>query len=295
MEPITRIANNGEPQRIYTLEAPLSEGQFTVRYQPLSENQMEALLDADLKKFSAMKGTDGKSAIDIPHWREALLVFPKVNPDVDVSNLELSVDTSFHVRALRRGFANDITPATVLGLVETKDRKLIYGVRGGSLQIGQANVAPGGHVMPHKKYSQNPIFSSYREERVEETGIQKTVEDVLIGHQTDPVFKSVCFVIRGRTVLDSKAINEMHREAFAVYDEAKKANVPELDARKKIADAGFKNIDAWENSELIFLDADPQYVRQVVAAGKVQHNGHELQTFDNSIGALIMYLNSQHK
>lgn len=285
---VQRVAQNGDLQEIHPLDTPLEENQFTPKFTPVAD--YGSLLLADYDKYGAMRKADGKPAIYIPNFREVLLAFQGINPQVNLSNLELVVATSFHVQALRSGCVADITPLTIAGITQTRDNRIMYGVRGGSTGVGQANIVPGGHATPHINYSPNPVFSSWKEEIAEELGISTKADCRLIGYQTDPQHKSLCFVTQSRTFLSSGELEEMHDEAFEIYNSAKAAGIPELDARKKIAAAGLGNVDAWENTSLIALPDDPRYLAKIIATGTTRHNGQDFRTFDNSIGALIMHI-----
>lgn len=281
MTEIRRKSSIGIEQKIWAVD--LKEDEMQASFNLV--NGLNSLLEEDQKRYS--------DAIYIPHWREILLALPNVDHKVDPRNLELSVVTSYHVQALRKGKVNDITPLTVLGLVLTKDNKLIYGIRGGSVGSGEACAIPGGHV-PYCK-ERNPVFAGFYSELLEETGIKDgEVEDVkLIGYQTDPRFKSVCFIMKGKTDFESYQLDEFHKRAMHVYNEALKAGKLGLEARDAIGKAGFTNIDAWENEELTFVDNDEERIRQIIESGELKHRDVKYKVFDNSVGALIAYQNSK--
>ncbi len=297
---IERTAQTGAIQKIYPLDRPLLEQEVRVSFTPAEDP--EAMLDREYNRYSEMKNAKGEPGVYIPHWRELILVFKGLSPNVNLSGLELEVATSFHSQALRRGCVEDITPATVLGITRTSDDKIMYGVRGGTaapgaataLVLGQANTIPGGHVTPQTTYSPNVIFSSFFDELLGEGGIERkqTSECSLIGYQTDPQFKSLCFAMRTQTSFSSQELAEMHTRALEVYQKAKTSGAPELEARKRIGEAGMVNSDAWENNSLIFLPNDPRYLKKIVESGHIEHEDRRYKTLDNSIGALVMHLHS---
>ena len=278
---LTRKTAEGLEQRIFTYNSSMNENDMIVNIYPV--DNIEALFEEDNRRFS--------EHIQIPHWRELVLAFPYDDPFVDPTGLELDTVTSYHVQAIRKANLKGITPVTILGILNTSDNKLVYGIRGGQVGAGQANAVPGGHVTPSIKYSTNPIFSSFYDELICETGLMpnEVSKAVLIGHQTDPKHKSLCFVMDATTPHESGELYEIHRKAFEVYTQALKSGKPELEARKAIADAGLPNIDAWENRELVFLQNESDYIQKIIELGEIEHKGHRYQTFDNSIGALIIY------
>jgi len=144
--------------------------------------------------------------------------------------------------------------------------------------------------MPHTRYySPNPIFSSIDEERVEELGIGKN-NRVLIGYQTDPQHRSLCFITRSYTTLTSQELVDMHHQAYTIYQEAKANGMSEQDARAEIRARGFVNFDAWEDSELIAIPDDRRHLCSIVRSGQTPHKGKDLLTFDNSVGALVAHI-----
>lgn len=285
---LERIALNGEKQTVTFLPS-LGEGDVHIKIK--SEQNIDSLLQSDYDLYACRRNARDEPALYIPHWREAILAFKGTNPEVDPANMELGVVSSFQVQALRKGVVNDITPVTIIGLVKTADNQFVYGIRGGSTGTGLANTIPGGHVIPSSRYSPNPIFSSFYGELNEESGIapQDVTLRSLIGYQIDPVHKSMCFVMQAATSRSSAEIAEMHTRAFHIYDSARKAGVPELEARAKIEESGLPNVDAWENRELIFLPTDREYIANVIKSGKIAHRGAEYNTLDNSIGALMLH------
>ena len=294
-----RTAQTGTVQEVYALEKPLGENDFQVKYDSVADTS--ALLQEDFDKYSKLKNEKGEPAVYIPHWRELILAFQRVNTEVDLSNLELKIMSSFHAQARRRGIVEDMTPVTVVSVIRTSDDLLLYGVRGGkpiagqpnTLAVGQGNSVPGGHVMPQTRYSSNPILSSFYEELSEEAGIGKNevFECALAGYQTDPQFKSLCFVVKGNTILPSSEVSYRHFKAMEVYSSAKKDGLSELDSRKAISEAGLRNIDAWENENLIFIPNDQDYLSKLIESGRISDavKGKEYKLIDNSIGALIMH------
>lgn len=276
-----RTSSIGIEQKIWPVD--LKEDEMLIKFEKI--NDEDSFIEHDKEKYS--------DVIYIPHWREMLLAFPETNPVIDPRELNLTAVTSFHVQALRKGKVNDITPLTVLGLVLTKDNKLVFGIRGGSVGRGEACVVPGGHV-PYCR-EKNPVFNGFYQELLEETGIRKNlINDVsLIGYQTDPRFKSVCFVMQGRTNFESHHLDSFHKSALYAYNDALKAGKPELEAREAIKERGFSNIDAWENRDLAFLDNKENYIRQLIESGELKHRDVKYKVFDNSVGALVVYQNSK--
>lgn len=286
---VQRPSATGETQSIYLLDNGLKEHELQVKF---DAKDYGAVVDADQARYSTMKNGKGEDAIYRSHWREPLLVFPGSSPKVDVSNLEMAVSSSFHVQAVRKGVVSDITPATVVGLIQTADHKFVFGIRGGQTSTtGQANTVPGGHVAPDLINPLNSVFSSFYNELKGEAGISS--KDIfacsLLGHFTDPKFKSHCFAIRSYTEMKSKDIRIMHQEAMKIYNSAKSAGVPELKAREKIAEAGMLNVDAWENTDLVFLPNNPIGLRKIFTKGSLNHNGQEYRILDNSVAALILH------
>ena len=100
-----------------------------------------------------------KDKVSIPHWRELVLVrngwFHTLDPD-----LVIKVATSYHLQALQEGLVHDITPLSINGIIVTKDDKLVYGIRGGQVRTGKANIVPGGRVTADS-IKPDPIFGSF--------------------------------------------------------------------------------------------------------------------------------------
>lgn len=287
---VERRALNGGTQRIYPLRNPMAMRDIQITFP--SDLDPENFLAEDKTRYAEMRNARGESGVYFPDWGEILLAFDGSDPLVDIRNLQLRAITSYHAQAVTRGCVTDATPATVAGLLRTQDNCFVYGVRGGSDRAGQANIVPGGHVRRPANRTDHALLASFLEELVEETGVEpsQAANVLLMGYQTDPVSRKLCSVLYAETDLTSKELVEMHQAAFSFYSSAKRAGLNEYDARATISRAGLPNVDAWENSELLLLPDDASHLKRIVETGKVPHEGKELQTFDNSIGALVMYL-----
>ena len=275
---ISRKSSTGLEQKIWLCEKPIEERDLHVNI--LQEN--ENLLEQDKQKYS--------NSIFLPSWGEIVLALSGLNPNINPANLTLIDSTSYHVQAIRKRKVNDITPITVLGLILTSDEKLIAGIRGGDSSRDYVNLVPGGYVSNNKSpENSNPIFASFYRELTEETGLEdkETLDCRMIGFQTDPFFGNLCLLFKGKTKRESFELYDSHRKSFEVYRNSINEGKNELDARKSIEDAGFKNTDAWENTELLFIDYNS--IEEIIHSGKIGHKGKEYSFLDNSIGALMAY------
>ena len=231
-------------------------------------------------------------SIYILHWKEILLAKPiSTNiQKIDPQNLEVLCISSYHIQALNKGVVNDIIPVSINGLILTSDNKFTYGLRGGQVEKGNVHTAPAGRVS-NKFKGKNPIFSSFYEEMIEELGIGKNKEEYeLIGYQRDPeVSKAFEFVIFGQTKYSSLELKELHDGAFNVYQNAKDSDIPELEARKAIEEAGFPNTSAWEHLKLLFVENDKENLQKIIESREIEHDGIRSPLLDIGRGPLIMY------
>src|SRR3989344_3072361 len=107
----TRTASNGLEQKIYSYGSLIDENDMIVNVRGQIDD--EGLLNRDSKRFS--------DHIYLPHWREVILAFSDEEPFIDPTGVEFETITSYHVQAIKKANLRGITPATVLGLVLTKD------------------------------------------------------------------------------------------------------------------------------------------------------------------------------
>ena len=263
-------------QRITLLETPLRQGELKYLIRPPQ---------GELLKEHEEKYKDG---IYLPDWREKLLVLKGV--PFDISNLEFTVTSSFHVQAVKHDKApKDITILGITALMLTKDDKFVYGVRGGNVGSGRADVVPGGHLS-FESYERDPVFDCFYHEMKDELG-QKKAEDVsIIGYYWDPVgTKATSFVLIGKLDAHSEELDEMHRKAYAIYQNAKERGKEEIEARKDISRSGLPNPDAWEHSELVFVDNDPDLIQMMIATKELMHQDQAYSLWDAGLAPLIMY------
>ena len=278
---LNTTTNSGLEQRLELFEPAIGEEEVGTTFKK-NENERE-LFEKHREKYSA--------SIYVPDWQEVVLVLEGSNPSVNPRNLELLTTTSYHLQAVRKGGANDITPISVEGLILTRDNKFVYGIRGGNVERGKVCVSPAGSLSNHHK-GDNPLFATLYKELREELGIETEASDkpILIGYQTDPDFtKGVNFVFYMHSGKSSKEIDEKHKEALDVYQRALSKNVPEVEARKEIGRAGFPNIDAWEHTNLVFVDDNPKMIDRIIQSRRVPHDGKEYPVLDIGRGALILY------
>ncbi len=267
-------SRNGLEQVIELFERPQQKQQLGVSVQ--KPEDAEALLDNDKVKYA--------ESVYLPDWREIVLVLSKEKP-IDLQNLELLATTSYHSQAVRKGKADDIIPAYTEGLILTADGKFVYGVRGGNSERGKACIAPAGALTSH--YDDHPLFDGLAMELEEELGVSAE-NPVCLGYQTDPDFtKGANFVFYARIKETSDELVAKHAQAYSIYQQAMAAGTPEVQARKAIPAAGHKNIDAWEHSQLLFVD--PNGIGEIIDSRCIRQGDQEYQLLDIGRGPLIMY------
>ena len=229
---LNTTANYGLEQRLELFEPAISECDVGSIIKKVGN-------DGELFEEHRQKYSDH---IYIPNWQEILLVLEGSNPTVNPRELELLATTSYHLQAVRRGGASDITPIGVEGLILTSDNKFVYGIRGGNVERGKACVSPSGNLSNHHK-GNNPLFATFYEELREELGIEtrESNDPLLIGYETDPDFsKGVSFVFYMPVRESSQEINEKHEDALDVYQKALSKNAPEVEAEKKSEEQDFQ-------------------------------------------------------
>lgn len=275
----------GLEQIVVSLGTPLREGQAVVKIEHKTDDRT---FDLHRRLY------DG--SIGLPDWGETLLVFPSPIVSIDPTNLELRTTTSYHVQAARRGIARDIVPILVAGLFLTKDNKLVFGVKNdesdGAVYVdgGKTTIVPVGSA-GYNPMVVDQLFDTFYRESLQEAAIKHdSIEaPVLLGYQTGPRNTiAVNFVIFARTSDSSSDLMEKHSAAFALYQQAMKS-VPELEARRAIAEAGLPNIGAYENKRLIFVDNQPGEIQSVVSSRRILYHGRVYRINDLARGVLIMF------
>ncbi|MBI4019214.1 MAG: hypothetical protein HY364_03075 [Candidatus Aenigmarchaeota archaeon] len=193
--------------------------------------------------------------------------------------------TSYRMQAIRRGNANGI-PASISCLTLTADAEYVFGIRGGNVMRDAACIAPAGAI----PYTDSPLYDGLWQEMIEELGIRSDELDnvLLYGWQTDPeLTKGVNFVFHANAGRSSAQVQELHREAFDVYQREKLKGAPEAEARRAIRTAGYPNTDAWEHTAIVFIK--PEYIPKIINERHVYHEGRNYQLLDIGRTPLIMH------
>lgn len=269
----------GLEQRITLYTPPIAES--GVRATIIGDREKETLCARDQQKYG--------SAVYLPHWREVVLALERTNDKIDPTNMRMMATSSYHVQACRRDMASDITPLAIGGVIRTADGKVLCGIRGGAVERGKISTLPVGIISCLD--GREPLFANFYKELEEESGIGRDhlAEPTLVGHMTDPEFtKGLVFVMQGETSYRASELEELHRAAFAVYEVAMKV-MPEVAARKEIRKRGHSNSDAWEHTQLIFLEDDPARINEAIAQRRVTIGSENAPLLDIARGALLLY------
>ncbi len=207
---IIETTNSNLEQKIHIFENLLIEGDLNIKIN--MPEDLGALLHEHKKIYS--------NSIYLPDWIEIGWVLDcqrdLYDPKIDIKNLKLLTSSSYHVQAVRKGNAKDITPLGVDGLIKTSDNKFIYGVRGGKVGRGEASIVPSGALSIREEdvsedILRDPLFRIFYRELNHETAIEKNeIGDVrLVAYLTDPeLSKSIQFIFYGETPLCSAEVRE---------------------------------------------------------------------------------------
>lgn len=269
----------GLEQRITQYDSPLTES--AMRATVIGGRDKEALCARDQQKYG--------SGVYLPHWREVVLAVEGTDHEIDPANMKMIATSSYHVQACRRGMAEDITPLAIGGVIRTADGRILCGIRGGVVERGKISTLPLG-IMSYMD-GKEPFFANFYKELEEESGIRKgnLMEPTLVGHVTDPEFtKGLIFVMQSETTYRSKELEELHRAAFAVYEAAMKV-MPEVAARKEVRRKGHINSDAWEHTQLLFIEDDPTRIKEAIANRRMAIGDENAVLLDVARGALLLY------
>ncbi|HZX45097.1 MAG TPA: hypothetical protein VFF28_05440 [Candidatus Nanoarchaeia archaeon] len=288
---------DGLEQRIVLFKEPLSESQTTASCVKITD------FDSILARHHQQYGSS------ISHWKEIALVLltPYMEAlsgkyPVDPRRLYLDSTTSYEVLAAREGKAKHITPIGTNGLIRTADGYLLYGLRGGQVEAGQACIVPSGSISAKpeeasERFYTNPIFERFESEAATEAGLSshELKNARLIGYVTDPGHtKSIQFVIAVDTHLTFDEIKQRHEAAYSVYAQKKREltdtiseNEADLQAREAISGAGFINTSAWEHTGLIGIKGDQ--LATIISSNQVSYNGKHYQLTNIGAGCLRLY------
>jgi len=194
--------------KLYEKPAKLEDVKYKILGKP-SEN----LLDKDLERLR-QEGKEG--LIYAPDWKEITLALDAYSSDP--LKLHLSPLSSCMVQAFRGGYEIKSRPAGVLGMTVSLDNKLVLGLRGGKFVAGMIHVVPAGSLVWKEKYDKNPLADSYYEELKDELGIEaEEIDAAVIGHD-NYLNDSMHFIIKGKSMLDYKDIEERHRHAKDAFE-----------------------------------------------------------------------------
>jgi hypothetical protein len=228
------------------------------------------------------------------HYRQPLLVINGIEPETstfstDPQNLNFEVTTSYHLQAIKEGAGRTVTPISMEGLIITRDNRRVWGVRGGQIKNGVAHLSPAGNLT-YAPNDTSPIFRFFSTELEKELGVSEDPENsALIGHQDSPVIKGIGFAIVGEINETFKEVEELHREAFCVYKDAKDRGLPELDARDQIGIRNLPNVDAWEHVKLFPIENDHVIIQKIINERSVIVDGCKFPLVDVGRGSLFLY------
>jgi hypothetical protein len=270
-----------------TIQSQLGPEQHIIIYaKPLLPGDIDCMVTnaaADLNE----DGEKFKEFIFIPNWQEIILAAK--DDRADPRSLQLKTMTSFHLQAIRKGYPADIAAVSILGVTITADNKIVVGVRRGRMAGGQIHVSPAGYA--GMRHADNPIFGTLLEEMLEELGVvsSNVASMQLIASESETNNKGIAFIVLAQLRLTSQQLDALHKQAVQPYEEALGQGVEELEARKKIASAGFSNVDAWEYSRLVFLQHED--LLQCITQHGVMIDSQLVPFVDACTGALIAYEN----
>lgn len=233
-------------------------------------------------------------------WREVVLTVDNVPENINrMKNNIIQLDgykiDSFTIQAQRQGVYNNqnYLEAVIYGIVKANN-ELILGIRGGPENGGQFVSVPAGGVAFRTETLRDPIKEAVFSEGQEEAGILPfEINYQLIGvlKQKQPA-RGINFIYSGNFSSGSQKILARHETAMALYRSLGGGQgdiEKEIKARKALEEKAAENPtfpkDAWENSELTTVAAEPEaiinWIKQIhQSGGKLIHGQY---------GALSLY------
>jgi hypothetical protein len=203
--------------------------------------------------------------ITISRWRE---IVSGQNQAPEIKDVKIDLDfhpiDSYTVQLLRQGLFPEFQYHAILAPTITKDEKVILAVRGGDVETGKRSIAPTG-VIPFDKSSDNPIIDAYLAESRQELDPSATFTGTIkayVLHNNQPKWVVVSQVNRTFQELD-----ELHKEAIAIYEESKRKSsiigpAQEQQARNAIKNHSHLPPDAWEAQHLRAIENYPGVIRE---------------------------------
>ncbi|MBI4147020.1 hypothetical protein HY494_00015 [Candidatus Woesearchaeota archaeon] len=243
-------------QLVYALDQPLSADQVHLLIP--SSDGMKALWERHIAHY--------ESKVKLKPWKEDILAVPSNTAEIDFSDAQLCVTTSYYAQMVRDHGLSGLKPLTVQGIVRTSDERILVGVRQGFVQNGKVSLMPLGYAAaPAEGATGNPLFQQLYAEAAEEIGLTTdNFEDVrLLGYQTDPEFtQGINLVFLAQSKLDAAQVQVIYDTSYAIYSQAHDRFLGETNdksqarraAKKAVTAAGFPNLDVGDHHPIVFLE-----------------------------------------